>query len=68
MLLSSSCVTAAPTCTLLVLITGTSPETVTVAATAESFIGIVSSVLRPRATVTFSRSTVAKPCSATDTL
>ena len=61
---SSSLMTAAPVWTLRVSMTGVSPETVTVAATDESFIGIDSSVSRPRTTSTLSRLTVAKPCSA----
>ena len=56
---------AAPVSTLFVEMTGTSPETVTVAATDESFIGIVSSGVAAESTVTFSRLTVEKPCSAT---
>src|SRR5215467_4756202 len=65
MLDSSCCETCAPVPTRLVSSIGASPVTVTVAATADNFIGIDSSVLRPICTTTFSRFTVENPWSDT---
>ena len=61
---SSACVMVAPVDTRFVSRMGASPVTTTVAATDETFIVIVNSVFLPMLTVTFSRVTVANPCSA----
>src|ERR1700689_1038201 len=53
-----------PELSLWVSIRGVSDVTVTVVATDAIFIGIVTSVLVPRFTVTFDRSTVANPDSS----